>query len=168
MDDNNNLTPEEIEQLEREEAQKNTEPSFGDRISNAKNTYDNVNKIKKIIEERKLKNASDVSRASQSASTATETGATAGSTASTATGTSAAGTGASAATGAGTTAAGAGTTAAAGAGASACRCWSRGNSSRWSRSNSCRCYSCRVDNINRYWGCYIIVRFSIIFKFTLL
>ena len=119
MDDNNNLTPEEIEQLEREEAQKNTEPSFGDRISNAKNTYDNVNKIKKIIEERKLKNASDVSRASQSASTATETGATAGSTASTATGTSAAGTGASAATGAGTTAAGAGTTAAAGAGASA-------------------------------------------------
>ena len=113
MNDDNNLTPEEIEELKKEEAQQNTGPNLYDRISGVKSDVDTAKKIKQIIDERKLKNAAETVK---TAETGAETSAGAG-VAATGTGAAATGTGA-AATGTGAAATGAGA-AAAGTGAAA-------------------------------------------------
>ena len=135
MNDDNNLTPEELEELQREEAQGKTGPNLYDRLNQTKNSYEDYQNIKNKIQVRKSKNISDIgsnsiktptnvtSTGTAATGTAAETGgaATVGSTAtgvaSTGTGAAATGTGA-AATGTGAAATGTGA-AATGTGAAA-------------------------------------------------
>ena len=115
MNDDNNLTPEELEKLQREEAQQKTGPNLYDRLNQTKNSYEDYQNIKNKIQVRKSKNISEIS--SNSAKTGTKAAATGTGAAAAGTGAAAAGTGA-AATGTGATAAGTGA-AAAGTGAAA-------------------------------------------------
>ena len=101
MNDLDNLTPEEKEQLE---SQQNRSSDFYDQIENAKNVYGNVNKIQSQLSATKAKNMADVASAtskvatgsvSTTATTATTTTAT---TATTATATTATATTATTAT----------------------------------------------------------------------
>ena len=129
MNDDNNLTPEELEKLQNEEAQQKTGPSLYDRLNDANNSVENVRKIKNIIDERRLKNAADTARTVESGASASGAGTAAGAQTSTVTGTAgtagAGAAGAGAATGAAGAGAAAGTagagaaTGAAGAGAAA-------------------------------------------------
>ena len=102
MNDDNNLTPEEIEELKKEEAQQETGSNLYDKLGNLKNDVDTVNKIKKIIDERKLKNVANSAKTtgtvSGSGMAGAETAAAGAETAAAGTGTAAAGTGAAAAT----------------------------------------------------------------------
>ena len=97
MNDDNNLTPEEIEELKKEEAQQNTGPNLYDKLGNLKNNIDTAKKIKKIIDERKLKNLADSTKAAETINGATGTGTTAAGTGTAATGTGTAVTGTGAA-----------------------------------------------------------------------
>lgn len=95
MNDLDNLTPEEKEQLE---SQQNRSSDFYDQIENAKNVYDNVNKIQSQLSATKAKNMADVASAtskvatgsvSTTATTATTTTATTATTATATTATTA-------------------------------------------------------------------------------
>ena len=113
MNDDNNLTPEELEELQRKEAQGKTGPNLYDRANQIKNSYDDYQKIKNKIQARKSKNISDIgSNSIKTPTNVTSTGTAATGTGAAATGTGAAATGTGAAA-AGTSAAAAGTSAAA-------------------------------------------------------
>ena len=66
MNDLDNLTPEEKEQLE---SQQNRSSDFYDQIENAKNVYDNVNKIQSQLSATKAKNIADVASATSKLAT---------------------------------------------------------------------------------------------------
>ena len=133
MNDDNNLTPEELEKLQREEAQQKTGPNLYDRISGVKSDVDTAKQIKNIVEGTKLKNitgagtnlgtsATGAAATGTAASGATATGAAATGTAATgtaATGTAATGAAASGAAATGAAASGAAATGAAATGAAA-------------------------------------------------
>ena len=123
MNDDNNLTPEELEELQREEAQQKTGPDLYDKLGNLKSNIDTAKQIKNIVEGTKLKNITGAgtnlgtSATGTAASGATATGAAAsGAAASGAAATGAAVSGA-AATGAAATGAAASGAAATGAAA---------------------------------------------------
>ena len=110
MNDLDNLTPEEKEQLE---SQQNRSSDFYDQIENAKNVYDNVNKIQSQLSATKAKNMADVASATSKVATGSvSTTATTATTATATTATTATATTATAATATTATAGTAATTAA--------------------------------------------------------